>query len=490
MKVSEQLRKSILQAAIQGKLTEQLESDGSAHDLLQEIQAEKERLIKDKVIKKSKPLAPITDEEIPFDIPENWEWVKLGEYTDVRDGTHDTPKYQEFGIPLITSKNLINGEVSFENVKYISEKDFEDISLRSHVDDGDILFAMIGSIGNPVIVKKHRDFSIKNVALIKPLKYSKETCNMRYILLYLKFIEENWKSNASGAVQSFISLTFIRNSIIPIPPLAEQQRIVERIEELLPELDKLKEQEEIASKADTELPEKLRKSFLQAAMQGELTEQLKSDGSAIELLQEIKAEKEQLIKDKKIKKEKPLAPITEEDIPFDIPENWSWVRLGEVATSISSGGTPSRSISEYWSNGNIPWLKIGDLKSKYVTESSEFITEKGLENSSAKIFSKGTILFTIFATIGDCAILEFDATTNQAIAGISIVEDKIFSEYLYYVLLSLKDVLIGKGRGMAQLNINQKILKDTPIPIPPYLEQQRIAEKLDILLEEIDMLAL
>jgi len=230
------MKGSLLQSAIQGKLTEQLESDGDAYDLVAEIQMEKARLIKEKKIKKENDLPEITEDEIPFDIPENWCWVRLGDCLDVRDGTHDTPKYVAQGVPLVTSKNLNNGGLDFSTAKFISEKDSKILNSRSSVDDGDILFAMIGSIGNPALVKKDREFSIKNVALFKNIN---QIMNMQYAYYYLLLEQKTMKKVSSGGVQSFVSLSFLRKYLIPLPPLAEQHRIVERIDQLLPLCDTL-----------------------------------------------------------------------------------------------------------------------------------------------------------------------------------------------------------------------------------------------------------
>ena len=153
-------------------------------------------------------------------------------------------------------------------------------------------------------------------------------------------------------------------------------------------------------------------------------------------------------------------------------------RLGELCR-IQSGGTPSRSNKTYWENGTIPWVKISDIRSKYLSNTDEFITNTGLENSSAKLFPSGTILYTIFATLGEVCILNIDATTNQAIVGIQIESDKIESNYLYYYLLSLKPTVNNIGRGVAQNNINMKILKEFEVPLRPLDEQRKIAAVLD-----------
>ncbi|MFR5643871.1 MAG: restriction endonuclease subunit S [Clostridium paraputrificum] len=231
------IKKSILQYAIQGKLVEQNPYDEPASVLLEKIKAEKEKLIKEKKIKREKPLPEVMEEEKPFEIPDNWEWARLASVLDVRDGTHDTPKYQEVGIPLITSKNLKDGKLDFENIKFISQVDHEKISQRSLVENGDILFAMIGSIGNPVVVKKDRDFSIKNVALFKTLPQNK--INIRYLFYYLMIEQERMRNIASGGVQSFVSLSFLRGYIIPLPPLEEQKRIVKKIGTIMNSIDKL-----------------------------------------------------------------------------------------------------------------------------------------------------------------------------------------------------------------------------------------------------------
>ena len=227
----------------------------------------------------------------------------------------------------------------------------------------------------------------------------------------------------------------------------------------------------------------LRAAILQAAMQGKLTKQLPEDGTAEELLEQIKAEKEKLIAEGKIKKQKPLAPIADDEIPFEIPENWKWVRLSCIF-SITAGGTPSRSNPKFW-NGNIPWVKIGDMNSKYTDNVSEYITEDGLNSSSAKIFSVGTLLYSVFASIGTVSILKIEAATNQAIAGLSKYYEDLNTDYLFNALLSLKEILLKQARGCAQLNINQKILSEAIIPLPPLAEQERIVEKIDELMARV-----
>ena len=223
------LKNSILQLAIQGKLVAQDANDEPASVLLERIKAEKKKLIEEKKIKKEKPLAEITEDEKPFEIPNSWVWCRMRDILDVRDGTHDSPKYHSKGFPLVTSKNLKKNTIDFSTALLISEEDYINISQRSAVDNEDILFAMIGSIGNPVLVKKDREFAIKNMALFKK---SQNGISMKYVFWFLECQQYAMREYASGGVQSFVSLKYLREYLIPLPPLAEQHRIVSKIENL------------------------------------------------------------------------------------------------------------------------------------------------------------------------------------------------------------------------------------------------------------------
>ena len=243
----EALKKSILQEAVQGKLVPQGPSDEPAEALLERIRAEKQRLIKEGKIKKDKHESVIfrrdnshyekrgseevcIDEEIPFEIPSGWSWSRLGTCLDVRDGTHDTPRYVSEGVPLVTSKNLSNGRIDFSTAKLISKQDSDAINQRSKVDSGDIMYAMIGSIGNPVLYRGADEFSIKNMALFKCVP---DGMYMEYVYWFLVLAQEDMKKAASGGVQSFVSLGYLRNYLIPVPPIVEQKRICYAIEQVL-----------------------------------------------------------------------------------------------------------------------------------------------------------------------------------------------------------------------------------------------------------------
>lgn len=471
MKVSEQLRKSILQAAIQGKLTEQLESDGSAYDLLEEIRAKKEQLIKDKKIKKEKPLAPITDEEIPFDIPENWEWVTLQEIYHplvMNDGdwilSNDMVDKGE--VKLIQLGNIGNGKYLEKGYKYLTKNKFDDLKCKE-IYPGYLLFnRIVGGGVYACIIPENIDGKLITSVDALWIAPTKKT-NIRYImyLLLSGYIQSVIDEKKAGSTRLRISKGNLINIPIPLPPLSEQQRIVEKIEELLPELELLKEQEDAGLKADIELPERLRKSLIQAAMQGKLTEQLESDGTAFDLLEEIRAEKAQLIKDKKIKKEKLLPPISEEDIPFDIPENWEWVRLGEVSYNLSSRQHQIKS-SEVNKEGLHP----------VISQSATFID--GFSNQTDKLLKADYPILIFGDHSKTIKYIDFDFIVGAD--GTKLIRPLITPMFLYYVINYL---LIGMETKNYGRHFN--LLSNQLFPVPPLSEQQRIVEKLDLLLDEV-----
>lgn len=255
------LKQSILGEAIEWKLTKSWREQNPwiepASILLEKIKAEKEELVKEKKLKKQAELKEISKDEIPFEIPKTWNWCRLIDIFDVRDGTHDSPKYVPTWFPLITSKNLVNWNIDFNNVKYITEIDYNKIIWRSFVDDWDILFAMIWSIWNPVIVDKQwKKFWIKNVALFK--YYNKSLINIFYLYYFLLITQYTLQEISKWWIQQFISLSILRAFPFPLPPLEEQKEIVRIIDELTKFCDELETQ----TKKVVEKSEKLYKSFI------------------------------------------------------------------------------------------------------------------------------------------------------------------------------------------------------------------------------------
>ena len=476
----EELKASILQYAIEGRLVEQRAEEGTAEELYRQIQSEKNKLIKDGKIKKEKPLPNITEDEIPFDIPESWKWCHLSEVLDVRDGTHDSPKYVHEGIPLVTSKNLSNGNIDFENIKYITQADADKINERSAVNDNDILFAMIGSIGNPVLVKKDREFCIKNMALFK--RYANTNIDMNYMYWFFYFAQYSLKAEASGGVQSFVSLSRLREYSFPLPPFAEQHRIVGKIEELLPYVDRYAEAYGKLEEFNAKFPEEMKKSILQYAIQGKLVEQRAEEGTAEELYNQIQAEKQKLIKEGKIKKEKPLPEIDEDEIPFDIPESWKWVRVQDIA--ILNSGNQYEETSK-----GIPYIKVADMNlpenQQYIRTSSRFADESndGCILPNSIIFPKrgGAIATNKKRIVKDTKVF-IDSNTM----GMTIILPAVFD----YVKVWFDGVDLGNLQSGSSIpQINNKDIYPLMIPLPPLAEQRRIVAKIEELLPLCERLA-
>ena len=496
---AQQLKNAILQEAIEGRLVPQDPNDEPASALLARIRKEKERLVKaGKLKKKDLEVKPISEDEIPFEIPESWEWCRLADYLDVRDGTHDSPKYYSKGIPFVTSKNLDNGKINFSTCKYISEEDHKKFSERSYVEDGDILFAMIGSIGNPVIVKKDREFSIKNVALFK--RYSIELTNIQYIYYYLLFIQNELKKISSGGVQSFVGLKTFREWIFPLPPLAEQHRIVAKIEELLPKVEEYGKAQDALNKLNEELPERLKKRILQEAIEGRLVPQDPNDEPASALLAKIRKEKEQLVKEGKLKKKDLIeTPISEYEIPFDIPASWKWVRLGNLVSN-QTGLSYNKGDLEKKVDNPIRVLRGGNIQNgSWCTKVDDVMIAPEYVKKPNLSLQKNTFItpaVTSLEHLGKTALIEEDH--SDIVAGgfvlylLPFYRDDIFSKYLsYYFQSAYYNTYcqsIANKSGQAFWNLSRQKLMELVLPIPPLTEQKRIVAKLEQILGEIDKL--
>lgn len=311
--------------------------------------------------------------------------------------------------------------------------------------------------------------------------------------LFLELTATTWfdeicKRGSDGTTQRIrLQKDKFFNQVVLLPEGNEQEELLEKI------LSFKKGQSSLDSEINNqkELTTQLKQSILQEAIQGKLTAEWRAQNPdtepASELLKRIKAEKEKLIKEKKIRKEKPLPPITEDEIPFELPEGWVWCRLGEIFQT-TSGGTPNRSNSKYW-NGSITWYKSGELNDGLLSvNSQEKITELGLKESSATLFPEGTLLIAMYgATAGKLAILGRDATTNQAVCGF-YKNQSIESEYLFNFLMANRSKMISESWGMSQPNISQTYLKNFVFALPPLDEQKRIVEKVKDLMKTVEQL--
>lgn len=486
---AQDLKNSILQRAIEGKLVPQRAEEGTARDLLVEIRAEKEKLIKAKKIKKTKPLPEITDDEKPFDIPDSWEWVRLGNVGNlVRGSGIKRSDIILSGKPCIRYGELYTTyRTRFSSAVSQTSKDVFCKSKKVH--QNDILMALTGEnkwdIALAVVYEGTDEIAMGG----DMTKWEYHGMNPIYLAMVINspYGIACKRNMATGDIIVHISNNKLSEIMLPIPPLAEQQRIVARIEELQPDIDAY-------DKAQTELriieqhfPDDMKKSLLQYAIEGKLVPQRKEEGTARELLAEIRAEKEKLIKAKKSKKTKPLSEITDDEKPFEIPDSWAWVRLGDLG-EWCSGATPSRQHEEYF-GGNIPWLKTGDLNDGYIKEVSEFITKDGFQHSSTKLNPIGSVLIAMYgATIGRLGILQIPATTNQACCACEVFQG-VFNRFLFYFLLANRKNFIKQGAGGAQPNISKAKIIDTIMPLPPLAEQHRIVARLEEMLPLCQQLA-
>ena len=517
-----QLKNSILQWAIQGKLVSQDPNDEPASVLLERIRAEKAKLIKEKKIKKDKNESIIyrgddnsyyekflatgevkcIDDEIPFEIPQGWEWCRFSSiYKTLTDGTHSTPHYTESGIPFLSVKDMSSGILRFNNTKYISENEHIELSKRCHPQKGDLLLSKVGTTGIPLIIETEKEFSIfVSLALIK---FTSIPIDKRFLihLINSPLVQEQVQENTRGVGNKNWVLTAIANTLILLPPLNEQLRISDKIDELSPIISKYAMSQQRLENLNANINGLLRKSILQEAIQGKLIPQIKEEGTAQELLEQIRQEKFQLVKDGKLKKSaltdsviykgddnkyyeqigKKCLDITEQ-ITFEIPVNWAWARMGQIG-DWGAGSTPQRGNANYY-NGNILWLKTGELNNGIVYDTEEKITQKAFQDCSLRMNKIGDVLIAMYgATIGKLAIVGKDLTTNQACCGCTPY--LIYNWYLFYFLMASRDSFIKKGEGGAQPNISRVKLVEHLIPLPPLKEQHRIVAQIEKLFEQL-----
>ncbi len=466
---AQQLRNSILQQAIQGKLVPQDPADEPASVLLQRIRKEKERLVKEgKLKKKDLESKPIEEDEIPFEIPESWEWVRLVEIGLAETGVTPSKSHPEyFGtfIPFLGPANILNGQVVSET-QGLSEIG---VDYGRIVPKGTILQVCIGgSIGKCAIVDKPVSFN-QQINSITPL-----VCNIKYIYYVLQsnYFLVSIKEKSTGTATPIINRGNWEQLIFPLPPLAEQRRIVAKIEELMPLVERYGKAQQALDQLNESLPARLRQSILQEAIQGRLVPQDPKEEPASELLKRILTTVNKTSTKKKI-----LTKIKEEDMPENIVDGWEYFYIKDVFFT-TSGGTPIKGHPDYY-GGDIPWVKSGELNNKYLYDSEQKITELGFKNSSAKFFPIDTVAIAMYgATIGKTSIFKKEMTTNQAICGIFPVEG-ILPEYIYYFLIAKKQDFCSQAFGGAQPNISQEKIKNTVFPLPPLSEQKRIVSKVE-----------
>ncbi len=535
-----QLRNSILQWAIQGKLVPQDPNDEPASVLLERIRAEKARLVKEKKIKKDKNESIIyrgednsyyekmangtvrcIDDEIPFEIPQGWEWVKMKsiafvtklagfEYTE-----YIAPNLKTFGIPLFKGKNIQDGEIIYEFEGYISEELSNSLE-RSQIRRKCLLTPYVGTIGNVGLHYKEGVFHLgSNVGKIEILNSSSTWITEEYIHLYLTSITgyNELSKHKKATAQESISIEAIRDVYVPIPPKSIQNKIVaiyERVSPLLSLYIRLKRSIDDLNSSVFDL---LKKSILQEAIQGRLVPQIESEGTAEELLIDIRAEKNRLVKEGKLKKSAIANEsrifrgddnkyyenrngknvCIDDEVPFIIPNSWAWVRLDDICLYIQRGKSPKYS----------PIKKIPVIAQKcnqwsgFQIEKAQFIEPSSLSTyGEERLLQDGDLMWnsTGLGTLGRMAIYCEKlnpygiAVADSHVTVIRPFAGRILSQYLfaYFTSNTVQSVIEDKSDGTTkQKELSTTTVKNYLVPLPPYSEQQRIVSKIDEALASI-----
>ena len=475
----EQLKLSILQSAFQGKLTGECLPNETADDLYQQIQSEKQRLISEKKVKKEKSLPEISADEIPFDIPDNWRWCYVGDLF-----LHNTGKAQNSSgstngtiRKFITTSKLYWGEFDFTKVK---EMPFTDTELeRCTVKKGDLLVCEGGDCGRSAVWDYDEEVCIQNhVHRLRPYR----DVNIYYFYYLFYLYKNTGRLRGKGVAIQGLSNEAIHKVVLPLAPLEEQHRIVAKIEELLPYVDRYATAYEKLEQFNAKFPEDMKKSLLQYAIQGKLVEQRPEEGTAEELFARIQEEKQRLIAEKKIKTEKLLPEITEDEKPFDIPESWKWVRLRDIISVLGDGihGTPQYDDTGkyFFINGNN--LVKGEIVIKSDTKKVSYEEFKKYE----KPLDESTILVSINGTIGNYAFYNGEPVILGKSACYFSLISGIDKEYICRLLNTqhFLDYAVKEATQTTIKNVSLKSMRMLPVPLPPLSEQKRIVEKLEEIL--------
>lgn len=487
----QELKNSILQLAIQGKLVEQRPEEGTSQKLYAQIQAEKQCLIKEGKLKKEKPLPEITEDEKPFEIPEGWMWVRLNDIVTKSIKRGKSPTYTSRSAILVFAQkcNTKAGYIDLSLAQYLDESKLNKYPPEEFMKDHDIIInstgnGTLGRVGiycdsdNPKGLQVVPDSHVTIIRTNNLLSYG-------FVFYVLKYYQPYMEKLGSGSTnQTELSAGVIKELLFPLPPLDEQKRIVAKIEELLPLVDRYEQAWTKLEDFNRRFPEDMKKSILQQAIQGKLVEQRPEEGTAQKLYAQIQAEKQRLIKAGKLKKEKPLPEITEDEKPFEIPEGWMWVRVGDIFRT-SSGTTPSRSKSEYYDNGLYNWVRTTDLNNSILTNCEIKISELAFKECRLDILPRESVCIAMYGgagTIGKNAMIMFDTTINQSVCAVHpnpLCNMKYFQYYIQFYRPYWMDYAAGSRKDP---NINQVIIKNTLFPLPPLFEQNRIVARLEKLL--------
>lgn len=504
MMTAEQLKASILQMAMQGKLVEQRKIEGTGEALFQIIQNEKKQLIAQRKIKQGKKTPEITADEVPFEIPNNWKWVRWGELSESIQYGVNAPAKEVGRIRMVRISDIQDGKVQWETVPFcdVSEESIADYLLKRN----DILFARTGgTVGKSYIVKELPEEAVYAGYLIRT-RYSDHLEPM-----YLKYFMESdlyWSQLRSGTIataQPNCNGQTLSKMILPLPPLEEQKRIVAKIEELMPFVEQYAKASTRLNTLNASFPDQMKKSILQQAVMGKLVPQDPNDEPASVLLKKIAEEKQKLIETGVVKKDKKASSIfrgddglfyetigkktecIQDQLSFDIPDTWEWIRLRGYG-EFSSGKTPSMSNPKNWI-GEIPWVSPKDMKTDVISDSQMHISNEAC--NAMNLYPKGTLLMVVRSGILKrmlpLCVLGVDATINQDLKAFRFYYNEL-SEWIYYELKGFEHYilhnLVKNVTTVDSLKFDE--FTDMLVPVPPRQEQIRIIQRLKVILPMID----
>ena len=490
----QELKNSILQLAIQGKLVPQRAEEGSAEDLYKQIQTEKQKLIKEGKIKKEKPLPPITDNEKPFEIPASWKWVRLDSLVIKNIKRGKSPKYvvKSKAIAFAQKCNTKAGNIDLSLAQFIDEIALSKYNDYEFLKNNDIVInstgtGTLGRVGIFKTTDNPNNYAILPDSHVTTIRVN-NIAFYYYVYYCLKNLQSFFEKNGDGSTkQKELKPEIIRKVPIPLPPLAEQKRIVAKIEELLPYVERYEAAYNKLQQLNKRFPVDLQKSVLQLAIQGRLVPQRPEEGNAEGLCQQIQAEKQKLIKEGKIKKEKPLPPITDDEKPFEIPASWKWVHLNNIATNnlrkTLDKIKKKKKTTKYLCSINVYWNGIN----------LDIIKEALFEEEEVKKYSleKKDLLICEGGDIGRCAVWEndFPMCYQNALHRVRFYQN--INPYLYkYFIEYYKAIgIIDKySKGVTIKHLVQNSLNSIWFPLPPLKEQKRIVAKIEEILPLCDKL--
>ena len=496
----QQLKNSILQQAIEGKLVEQRPEDGNGRDLLKAIQKEKAKLVQDKKIKKEKPLPEIKEEEISFEIPENWCWCRLDDAVVKEVKRGKSPTYAIDGTVMVFAQkcNTKYNGIDITLAKYLSDEVVNKYPDSEYMQDKDIVInstgtGTMGRVGIYIVEKDNKSaVPLVPDSHVTVIRIS-NNMDAQYVYTVLKSQQSYFESQGDGSTkQKELKAAVIKSLLIPLPPLGEQKRIVARLAEILPQVEIYAQAYQELQELNSKFPGQLKNSLLQKAIEGKLVEQRPEEGNGRDLLKAIKKEKAQLVQAKKIKKEKPLPEIVEEEIPFEIPENWCWCRLDDVVVKeVKRGKSPTYAIDGtvmvFAQKCNTKYNGIDITLAKYLSDEvvNKYPDSEYMQDKDIVINSTGT------GTMGRVGIYIVEKDNKSAVplvpdshVTVIRISNNMDAQYVYTVLKSQQSYFESQGDGSTkQKELKAAVIKSLLIPLPPLAEQKRIVAKLEQLLQ-------